>query len=123
MDVKGTLGKFGYHDLPDAISDLVLKIATDTAHKSAIKHAPYDPVTDPIHIRDELKTYYSPSLKSGFVFVQLPYANAAEWGSRSRSPHPFMRPASKAAKNKMKSVIKSSTKKAVDKEKAKHGQH
>jgi hypothetical protein len=120
LDIQGTLGKFGYHNLPDDIADSILKIATDTAYKTAVQKAPWDPEPDGIHIKEDLKTYYSPMLKTGFVFIRSPYANIAEFGSRKRLAHPYMRPASKAARNKMKAVIRVSTKDAVDKEKA-HG--
>jgi len=121
LNIKGTLGKFGYEDLPVEISNEILKIATDTAYRAAVKNAPYDPTPDGIHIKEDLKTYFSAMLQAGFVFIRSAYANIAEYGSKHRLAHPYIRPAAKAARSKMKSVIKSSTKTAIAKEKAKHG--
>lgn len=115
LDVKGTLGKFGYSNIPDDIVDQIIGISTLQAYKTAVLKAPWDPEPDGIHIKEDLKFYYSKTLQVGEVWIRSPYANIAEYGSRHRFAHPYMRPASQAARNKMRAVIRASTKAAVDK--------
>jgi len=119
LSIKGTLGKFGYENIPEEISDEIIKIATDAAYISAVKNAPYDPEPDGVHIKEDLKTYYSPMLHAGFVYIKSVYANIAEYGSKSRLAHPYIRPAAKAARAKMRSTIKAAVKSAIAEEKAK----
>jgi HK97 gp10 family phage protein len=115
LNVTGTLAKFGWSKIPDAIVQDILLTVTKQAYVTAVKNAPIDPNDPPIHIKDELTWTYNKDAKLGTVYVKLPYANAAEYGTKSRLPHPFMRPASKAAQNKMRSMIRLATKEAIDK--------
>ena len=71
-----------------------------------------------MHIRDDLQKAFYREIKTGVVWIKSPYGYIAEFGSRHRLAHPYIRPASIAAKNKMKAVIRVSTKRAVDKEKS-----
>ena len=118
LNVTGTLGKYGYSDIPDDIADEIIMIATNQAYMTAVKEAPYDPTPDGINIKTDLKHKFSKSLRAGFVWIQSLYANIAEYGSKHRLPHPYMRPASRAARLKMKQVIRASTRKAIDKKRA-----
>lgn len=115
LNITGTLAKFGWSGLPDEITDTILKITIDTAYMTAVKNAPVDPNDPPIHIKDELNKMYDEEKRIGYVLVKLPYANVAEYGSKKRLPHPYMRPAAKSAQNKMRSMIRSATKDAVNK--------
>lgn len=118
LNVTGTLGKYGYSNIPEDISDEIISIATDQAYMVAVRDAPYDPTPDGINIKTDLKKWFSKSLHAGAVWIRSAYANIAEYGSRHRLPHPYIRPASKAAKNKIKQVIRASTKKAIEKARA-----
>lgn len=119
LDVKGTLGKFGYHNLPDNITDEIIYIVTEHAYMTAVKRAPYDPTPDGIHIKENIKRYYSKIGRFGEVWIDLPYALVAEYGSKKRLAHPYMRPAGVAARNKMKAIIKVAAKQSIAEEKAK----
>ena len=112
LNIKGTLGKLGYVDIPEDITDIMLKAAIDKAYLTAFQRAPFDP-EHPIHIKEELKKYYSKSLNGGAVWVKLPYANLAEYGSKSRLMNPFMRPAAKDARVLIKAIAKSAIKLAI----------
>jgi hypothetical protein len=118
LNVTGTLNKYGYSDIPEEISDEIIMIATDQAYLTAVREAPYDPTPDGINIKTDLKKWFSKTLHAGAVWVRSAYANVAEYGSKLRLAHPYIRPASKAARNKMKQVIRASTKKAIAKKKA-----
>jgi len=124
VNVRGTLGKVGYTDIPDDIADDMLKAVVDKAYLVAKQKAPYDTdpgQSDPRHIRDELKKYYSKTLKAGAVWVELPYAHAAEFGTKSRLMHPFIRPAASAGKALMKAIARGAVKMAIKNAKAKAG--
>lgn len=115
LNITGTLAKYGYSNIPEEISDEIILIATMQAYKKAVASAPFDPEPDGIHIKEDLSWYFSEMAHTGFVWIKSKYANIAEYGSKHRLPHPYMRPASAAARSKMKQVIRSSTKKAVEK--------
>jgi hypothetical protein len=117
MDVKGELGKFGYTELPEDIVDSILMAAIDKAYLVAKQKAPYD--TDPLqrdprHIRDEIKKYFSKMDHGGRVWVSLPWAPPAEYGTKSRLMHPYFRPASAEARKLIKSIARSAIRKAVN---------
>ena len=118
MDIKGTLGKFGYAKVAESIMDDLLKIGVDQAYMTAIRSAPVDPNDPPIHIRDELKKDIDKDGKVGYVYVKLPYANIAEFGSKNRLPHPYIRPASRAAQAKIRATIRKAVKQSIAEEKA-----
>lgn len=118
LNIEGALGHFGYSNIPEDLQDAILLIVTQTAYQTAVKKAPVDPLDPPVHIKDELKWSYSKMAKTGAVWVRLPYANVAEYGSRKRLAHPFMRPAWRAGYNKMRAVIRKSTKDAIKEEKS-----
>jgi hypothetical protein len=119
LSVRGTLGKFGYSNIPDDIIDQILMVATMQAYKTAVQKAPFDPDDPPVHIREELRWNFSKLARMGTVWVRLAYANMAEYGSKGRAAHPFIRPAKAAAQRKMRAVIKRSTQDAVRKRKVK----
>ena len=124
VNIKGALGKLGYTDIPDEIVDDMLKAIVDKAFIVAKQKAPYDTdpnQVDPRHIRDELKKYYSKSLRAGAVWVELPYAHAAEYGTKSRLMHPFIRPAAAAGRALAKAIARSAIKLAIKKAKEKAG--
>lgn len=120
LNVTGTLGKYGYSDIPEDIADEIIMIATKQAYMTAVENAPYDPTPDGINIKTDLRYSYSFSAtrRVGVVWIRSVYANIAEYGSKSRLPHPYIRPAARAAKAKMIRVIRSSTRKVIDKKKA-----
>lgn len=115
LNIVGTLGKYGYSEIPEDLSAQIVLIATEQAYKTAVAYAPYDPEPDGIHINEDLKWYFSKMAHGGVVWIKSDYANIAEYGSKGRLPHPYMRPASAAARSKMKQVIRSSTKEAIEK--------
>jgi hypothetical protein len=119
LNISGTLGRFGYSNIPEEIMIDILTIATETAYVTAVKKAPYLANDPPVHIKDELKHSVDIDKKIGEVSIKLPYAYIAEFGSKHRIAHPYIRPAARAAQAKMKAVIRKSTKEAIDKEKAK----
>jgi HK97 gp10 family phage protein len=121
LNITGTLGKFGYQNIPEKVVESILMVAIDTALITAKRKAPVDPRDPPIHIRDELQKEYDNAKMIGYVYVKLPYANIAEFGSKHRLPHPYMRPAAQAARNKMRAVIRASAKKAIQEEKIAKG--
>lgn len=124
LNVQGTLGKFGYKNIPAAISEDILLIAIEQAFMTAKKNAPYDTDDEaepPIHIRDEIQRSFDNTNRIGYVWVKLPYANIAEYGSKHRLPHPFIRPAAKAAQNKMRAVVRTAVKKSVEAEQSRSG--
>lgn len=118
LNVTGTLNKYGYSNIPEEIADEIIMIATNHAYMTAVKNAPYDPTPDGINIKTDLKHLFSKLLHAGVVWIRSAYANIAEYGSKCRLPHPYIRPAARAARAKMIQVIRSSTKKAIDKKKA-----
>jgi hypothetical protein len=123
VDIKGTLGKFGYSNIPEEMSDYILKIVVDHAHYTAVKKAPYLAGHE-IHLRDNIQKEIDLKTKSGAVFIKLadiPYALVAEYGSKKRLAHPYMKPAASAARAKLKAVIRVAFKEAVAEEKAKNG--
>jgi HK97 gp10 family phage protein len=112
LNVKGTLGKFGYEDVPDAVVDQIIQAAGLQALKTAIANAPYLPEHE-IHLKENIHSWWDPMARVFYVIAASIYANIAEFGSRMRLPHPYMRKAIVAAKNKMKSVIRGAFKKAI----------
>jgi hypothetical protein len=117
LSIKGTLGKFGYSALPDSIVDDILQISGMKAYTVAKGKAPYLD-EHPIHIRDSIHTWYDKAASIFYVIVSSLYANITEFGSKLRFPHPFIRPAAKAAQTIMRSTIRKSTKDAVNKRKS-----
>jgi hypothetical protein len=116
LKVTGTLGKFGYSNIPEDVSDEIIMISTMSAYKSAVVNAPYDDdpkQRDPRHIKEELKWHYSKLAKSGTVWVKLPWAHIAEYGNKRRLAKPYMRKGSKAAQNKMRAIIRGAVKKSI----------
>lgn len=123
-DIRGTLGKFGYGHVPDEIADKILQAVTDQAHYTAVKRAPYDPEPDGIHLREHVKKDIDLSKKVGYVFIEtneIPYALVAEYGSRNRLAHPYMKPAANAARQKIKAIVRIAAKEAIAEEKLKSG--
>jgi len=116
LSINGTLGKFGYSKLPDEIVDNILQISGMKAFSVAKAKAPYLD-SHPVHIRDSIHTWYDKASRIFYVIVSSLYANITEFGSKLRFPHPFIRPAAKAAQTIMRSTIRKSTKEAVNKRK------
>jgi len=119
VDIKGTLGKYGYSNIPDEITDSILTIVTNHALLTAKKYAPI--LTGAL--RNAISSYVDHEGKAGYVWIafdKIPYAIVAEYGSRHRLAHPFMHPAAAAARAKMKAIIRYTAKKAIEEEKA-HG--
>ena len=110
---SGKFGKIRYQNIPTAIIEALLPMVTETAYKAAVKNAPYDPTPDGIHIKEDLKWYFSPLLQMGAVWIRSPYALVANYGSRNRLAHPFMKPASRAGQQKMKRELKKIIKDAI----------
>lgn len=124
LDITGTLGRFGYHNIPLDIRNQIVEICTAVAFDTAKKNAPYDQNDPPVHIKDELTKEIETlgdSDKVGYVYVRLPYAGLAEYGAKGRLPHPYMRPAGNAARRKMKAIMRSAAKKSVADEKKSSG--
>jgi hypothetical protein len=124
VDIKGTLGKFGYSNIPDEISDAILVSVVDHAHYTAIKKAPYLADDPPLHLREEIQKEIDLKAKVGYVFIKtsdIPYALIAEYGSKKRLAHPYMRPAAAAARAKMKAIIRTAAKQSIAEEMAKNG--
>jgi len=117
VNVTGTLGKYGYQNIPDEISDMILQVSTETAYLAAVSAAPYDPEPDGVHIKEDLQWRFISMLKLGVVWIKSAYANITEYGSKSRLPHPYMRKGAAAARSKMRSTIRSATKEVVTKNK------
>jgi hypothetical protein len=117
LNITGTLGKYGYGKISEDLADEIILIATQQAYKTAVKYAPYDPEPDGINIREDLRWYFSKMAHGGVVWIKSPYANIAEYGSSHRLPHPYIRPASAAARSKMKQIIRQSTKNAIERNK------
>jgi hypothetical protein len=119
IDIKGTLGKFGYSSIPDEITDLILTTVTSHALMTAKKFAPVKTGA----LRDAISSYVDLEGKAGYVWIsfdRIPYANVAEYGSRHRLAHPYMHPAAASARAKMKAIIRYAAKKAIQEEQA-HG--
>lgn len=115
LNITGTLGRFGYSGIPGSIALDILNIATEQAYKTAYQKAPVDTGT----LRDALDYKLATDARMiGEVWVRLPYANIAEYGSKSRLAHPYMRPASKSAQQKMKATIRKAAREAIAEEKA-----
>jgi hypothetical protein len=121
VDIIGTLGKYGYSNLPESISDEILSVIIDHAHYTAIKKAPYDKKNlDDVHLREHIQKDIDLKNHVGYVFVKIsdiPYAAVVEYGTKHRWAVPFMKPAAMAARSKMKAIIRKSTKDAIVKEK------
>ena len=123
IDIKCTLGKYGYSDIPDDVADLVLVATVNHVHYTAVKKAPVDRgderhMPDDVVLRENIQKEIDLPNKAGYVFVKksdIPYLFTAEYGTRSRLAHPFMRPAAAAGRGKMKAIIRASTKEVVDK--------
>jgi hypothetical protein len=118
---NATFGKFKYTNIPPEFIAALLPDVILTAYKSAVKHAPYDPTPDGIHIKEELKHEWIEAMRRGAVWVRLPYANSAEYGTKSRLAHPFIRPASKAGRQYMRRNLKKVVNEVIKEERAKHG--
>jgi len=118
VNIKGTLGKYGYSDIPDEITDQILSIAVDTAEVTAkakvpVGTAPQDP--HPGLLRDLIRSWIEKAARIGFVSVKSPYALAVHYGDKRHFPHPFMQQAADAARRIIKSTIRKSTKAAIEK--------
>jgi hypothetical protein len=118
LSVRGTLGKFGYSNIPDDIVDEILQVSGLYAQKVAIQRAPYD-LKDKkgIHIKDHIKYWFDHVAKAAYIVVASVYGNVAEYGTKLRRAYPFIRPAGAAARTKMRSIIRPSVKSAVRKRK------
>ena len=110
---SGKFGKIHYQNIPTAIIEALLPAVTKTAYKAAVRNAPWDPEPDNVHIKEDLKWYFSPLLQLGVVWIKSPYAAIANYGSRHRLAHPFMQPASKAGQQKMKRELRKIIKEAI----------
>lgn len=121
LNLQGSLGRYGYSNLPDAIKSEIIGIAVLQAYNVAKAKAPYDPNDPPIHIRDDVHKEYWPGENEGAIVVKSPYCMPAEFGSKRRLAHPFMRPAAKSAESKIRSMLRKAAKEAAAEEKLKSG--
>ena len=113
LNIKGTLGKYGWKNVPDEIIDDILPIAGLTAYKTAYQKAPYL-AKHAIHLREAIEHFYDKVKRIYFIIVHSPYGFVTEFGGRRHYlPHPFIRPASKAAQNKIRAIIRLAAKQAI----------
>jgi hypothetical protein len=120
LNLSGSLGRYGYSNLPDDIKNDLIQLALDQAYSTAYQKAPILP-GHPIHIREDIKKEYTKGDPVAYLVVRSPYAFPAEFGSKHRLAHPFMVPAARAAKNKIRALLRKSAKEAAEREKLKSG--
>lgn len=118
VDIQGTLGKFGYSSMPPEISEQLLSVLVDFAHYTASRKAPVETGK----LRGAIQKEIDLADMRGSVFIKLseiPYAAVAEYGTKRRLPHPYMRPAGVATRTKLKAIIKTAVRQSI--EEAKNG--
>jgi HK97 gp10 family phage protein len=120
VNVTGILGRYRYTNLPDDMANTLVRIGVDQAALIARQKSPVLSGD----LKAEIHTELVPLKRVGYVFVEardIPYVFAAEFGSRRRLAHPFMRPAQKSAKSKISAIIRKVARDAIAKEKSANG--
>jgi hypothetical protein len=118
INILGGLGKYRYANLPDDIAVDLIKIGIDQAYYVASQKVPVLSGK----LKSKIETSIYPEKKIGFVFIRknkdMPYPFAAEYGTKNRLAHPFVRPAQKSAQSKIKAIMRYAARKRIEEEKA-----